>query len=411
MNSAKIFKTGQLISISLLVALTPLTYWPMQNWLNLPVYELSFGLCVSLFLVNLIFPKLNLPQLAVRDGILLLFFLWLGYNALTIGVSGAAAPLLQMAVLLFVLAHTDFSTKQVELIVVSMLVGGTALALTGIYQHLYEPWHRLIPATLGNANLVSGFLTLLIPLSFSFWLHEGKNYRVFGVITTTILTLAMAFTYTRAGWLTAFVAMVGFALTKNKKLLIFVVLYLLIFGLTVQGVGSRLAQFSQAKAFLPVAQNQTKQANEVNSVQSRVNLWRFALHDFSRYPLTGIGIGNYRTRLTAYMQQNSGAAKKFLFGAEDVHNAYLDILVEAGLPGLLLLLGVLLLWLVPGACEILTQRGSPLQLGLLWGMLAYLAHNFTNILLLWVPTSCDFWVALALLSVLRLEIKSGGVLS
>uniref|UniRef100_A0ACD5H4F6 O-antigen ligase family protein n=1 Tax=Desertifilum tharense IPPAS B-1220 TaxID=1781255 RepID=A0ACD5H4F6_9CYAN len=73
------------------------------------------------------------------------------------------------------------------------------------------------------------------------------------------------------------------------------------------------------------------------SDQARVVLWKDALQAFSQKPLTGIGVGVFAEHIGWKHTERSG------FHA---HNIFLSVLVELGIPGLLLSI-VLLFNLIP----------------------------------------------------------------
>jgi putative inorganic carbon (HCO3(-)) transporter len=72
-----------------------------------------------------------------------------------------------------------------------------------------------------------------------------------------------------------------------------------------------------------------------SNVNSRLIAWRIALDEFGSSPVLGVGPGNFTER---YVEFGLPTTKS---GPITTHNAYLNILAELGLPGLLLFLAYL----------------------------------------------------------------------
>ncbi len=404
-TTGKVLNKIQFLSLALLVVFTPWTYWPINNWLNIPFYDLGFTLLIISFVLDLLFPRLQVPEIRPGDAALLLFGAWFAFNSAYLGVWGAAKPLIQMLALFYVLVHGRFEKAQLELLPGLLVLGGIISSLIGIYQYFFVS-HLLVASSFGNPNLFSGYLSLILPLSFSLWLHPKRAVKLFGIAATVLLSFAMTITLTRMGWLVAIGGLAGFAIMKDRRLLVAALGLMLICGMTVNNAANRFGQISQITdvkgAVVEPAGNKPVQ----NSVESRVSLWRFALREFQGSPLTGIGFGNFETRLAQYLKANPQEGIHFN-GVEDTHNAYVRFLVELGLPGLILFLLVLGLWFGPPGIRILFRSGtaSYLEAGLFWGISAFVLHNLTNNLFTAVPTGYGFWVALGALRQLN---SSGG---
>lgn len=386
---------GRFACLAALAFFTPWTYWPISKWLIFPFYDISYGLLVVLFLLGLLLPRPRIPRVGVKEVVLALLIFWILVNVKYFGSFGTAKPVIEMLILLYVIAHCNLSKIQTERLLALLLAGGAVVSGIAVYQYYFVS-HMPVSATLANPNLLSGYLSLLLPLSLGFWFHPRPVVKVLTVICTTLLGLAMTISMTRTGWLVTAGAMVGFAVLKERKLLIVILIYLLLFGTIIDNAKNR---FSQIKDITEITRSIEQQPDDnipvQTSVGSRISLWRFALREFSHSPLTGIGIGNYREHLAQYLKENPAEGIHF-FGVEETHNSYVKFLVELGLPGLILLLLVLFFWFGPLAIQLLKGGRPPLEVAVFWGMTAFLLHNMTNNLFLTVPTAHAFWVALGL---------------
>ena len=109
----------------------------------------------------------------------------------------------------------------------------------------------------------------------------------------------------------------------------------------------------------------------------RVTFWSHALMQARDYPLWGTGFGTYQFVERLY-RGDAGNANMLV---EHAHNDYLEVLVEAGVPGLLatVLALILLLWI--GLRVVRRDSGRPadgLALGALLGVVAIAIHSVTD---------------------------------
>lgn len=77
----------------------------------------------------------------------------------------------------------------------------------------------------------------------------------------------------------------------------------------------------------------------------RLDLWAAAWHGYKENPLLGLGAGNFQPRSLGLLQTTPGVNIQALYAQPDrvVHNSYLEMLTEGGIPGLATYLLLLLL--------------------------------------------------------------------
>lgn len=181
---------------------------------------------------------------------------------------------------------------------------------------------------LGNANVLGGYLALILPL-FLVSISETKGWlrraSQTGAIITT-LALISSFSYT--AWVSIIVAALVIVAIYSKRLLTRRrVLSTVISGLTVLLliIGVRFAitkDFSDAVAVhrtIPTASVST-------SFSQRVSFNQIALRMFADHPLTGVGLGGFQQAFPRY-------ATTLLEQPKYVHNYYLELLAETGIMG------------------------------------------------------------------------------
>jgi O-antigen ligase len=392
-------------ALCLLVLATPLTYWPASPRLNLPLYDSLVALILGPLLVaSVVWPRISLPKLSARDWIVLSFLGWIALSAATKGSWIAAAPFVNLGLLLLFLSHATLTQKQTRLIALALVFSGAIVAGHGAYQWLVQGQVPVF-STLLHQNNYSGFLCLTLPLSLCLWTSSRKALNLLGALLTTTLALGMALSLTRAGYLAVLGGMTLFALIKDRRLLIVVLAYAICFGWGIDEVRSKAGTMNALPQF---AQRFYRSGNEGYVLQSggdtinaRTFLWRVAMQEFKTAPWTGIGIGVYPTRLVKYFEEHPGTEPVFAPGIREPHSSFVKLLCELGLPGLALFLAFLCTWLLPASWKLLLppwKQVDPWALALFCGLAAFLVHNLSNTLLILVPCALQFWVALGLLA-------------
>jgi len=151
--------------------------------------------------------------------------------------------------------------------------------------------------------------------------------------------LALVFSGSRAVWLSAVIpfGMVIFLLIFKKQkvfkpFLIMLVIFALAFpisslisSLSYRGAGDGTLAFKRAKSIADI---------EELSVKSRIGIWKTSVQSILKYPILGVGIGNYPVVLGEDISNGKKGAS--------AHNLYLDVASEIGLLGLIALLLVFL---------------------------------------------------------------------
>jgi O-antigen ligase len=397
------------IALNVLALFTPLTYWPLSRWVAFPIYELCFGVLVCLFILELLQRKLTISKFKGQELTVIVFILIIMINGKTIGAWSTASPIMEMLTLFLILVTSTFSRRELETILIVLLTSGLCVSIIGLNTYQLSQTAGVY-STLINPNFLSGYLTLLLPICLSLWIHPKNSYKVFGIVTTSLLGLILVATFTRSGYLSVLAGMVGFALVKERKLLGVILAYIVIFGMIVNPAQGRFVSIGEVNNVLTYS-NQIKN-NQVpaktSTLDSRLRLWSYGLREFSDTPLSGIGIGNYQNNLSKYIDTHPSERSFFTLGVEDIHNNYLKLLVETGIVGLLAFLAVLGAWLIPVAITLWRNRNTfgSLEFGTFFGTIAFLIHNLTNSLMFIVPTSYAFWICLAILAKLTLPTKS-----
>ncbi|MBI4318524.1 MAG: O-antigen ligase family protein [Chloroflexi bacterium] len=327
---------------------------------------------------------------------LLLFFLTvvLASTALAVDPSlgqAKAAGIVLGAVVLQVVASMRPSRRNLRLVCWSLLAGGAAIALAGVFGTswvtyklsvwvpIYERLPRLIDATAGtlsagfHPNEVGGTLTLLVPLALALSLRPigvpsriaaglvlllctivllltQSRSAIFGVVVASVLLLAASNRWLRHGFLIAVLIAVGWVLIPGTE-----------------GLQHFLTAFDQSSA----------QPGDINFA-SRMEIWQRALYVIRDFPLTGIGLGSFPA-LSLARYPYLVAQTTLSYG--HAHNFFLETAVDFGLVGLLAVIVLfacfgLMLWRT--ALAPTNEIARALAIGLGGGILAHLLFGLTD---------------------------------
>ncbi|HEY65502.1 MAG TPA: O-antigen ligase family protein [Caldilineae bacterium] len=188
-----------------------------------------------------------------------------------------------------------------------------------------------VRGTLGSDTALAHWLELSLPVLFSLLLAETSLRRSLWWLFTLVMgVIAMVLTFTRGGWLGLTAGMSLVVLLNLRRLLRYPRLFAV---MTITLVLMALAATPFASL---IWERLTASAEDTISV--RVNLNRAALQVIQDHPITGIGLGNFPWVAPDYGVGYSWPSE----GAEHkVHNLYLALAAEGGVPALLLFLCLL----------------------------------------------------------------------
>ncbi|MBD3308073.1 tetratricopeptide repeat protein, partial [candidate division KSB3 bacterium] len=284
----------------------------------------------------------------------LLLFLGLGFINLTASTYQHATErelylALNYALLYFLVLQQLKTARRILGLAFILLLVGSAESLFGIFQYLQgaktvlgymTPNIGTINATYFSHNHFAGFLILIIPVALGIFIgtaHLEKKFFLF--LLMVIMLTALVLTLSRGGLLSFCLAAAGFFLCLALKslqafslhsllkiLLIGLVLTACI-GLFVTWIGvSPIAHRSILDTVLP---NQDTVDQEI-----RLPLWKSALHLVKEFPLWGSGLGTFEYVFLRYRPPEIPQGRH----AFHAHNDYLELLIEMGIPGLLLMI-------------------------------------------------------------------------
>lgn len=308
--------------------------------------------------------------------------------------------------------------KNIVLVVGAALFAGLLVSLYGLYQYKIgvaplatwedpnvESKGTRIYSTLGNPNLLAGYLLPLAPLSFGLgaalltlkskwrWLFALPIFGLSGLIS-----LAIFLTGSRGGWLaiaaTAVFIVCAFSiylLSSRKSLIVPGLIFTLVLSALLFGAVHYLMPSFEQRLLSIFA------GSEHSSNAYRMNVWRAAMAMFKDNWWLGVGTGNTAFRLAYGLYMKSG------FDALGTYCVPLEVGVETGILGLISAGAVLLLtfsrahlifWDAKRAGESFYRF---LALGAAAGLMGLMVHGLVDTVFYRPQVHLIFWLLISLL--------------
>lgn len=255
----------------------------------------------------------------------------------------------------------------IKKIYVAYVIGITIASIYAIAQYMLSS--KLgVTSFYSNRAFFAALLELGIPFALSlFLLEKSISYKYTYLIILLVNLSALLLSQARGSWLgtAAAFSVILYVVLKNgtekRNIIRFTALIIVFFVLATPFYGERVKTFFDR--------------NWITNVQ-RIEIWSTTLVIAQKYPLMGVGIGNYAQVYKKTIKKISPDRHRF----NHAHNSYLMMLAESGIVGLTAFL--YLLWEMGKFIHrILAYMGNnPYVLGtwgLFWAMLiSSLVDNF-----------------------------------
>ncbi|MEO5875186.1 MAG: O-antigen ligase family protein [Streptosporangiaceae bacterium] len=308
------------------------------------------------------------PPTRRRTGLLLLAWCWTGYAAMsalwspfpTLGVVRGAQLLITMAVV-HVLATRATTTelRRMAHAFVAVVVGSVVIGAVHPFPRTHLTldrfnWLYVHPVIAGvylglAVLLVVGFLVRHGVIGWSG--RDGKSWSpAVYLLALAVLSGALVATGTRGAALGCAAGLLVLMATANgpRGRADLVVLGFSVAALAVFAFSDQILAFIQ----------RGESAEKLSSLNSRTDLWSLALDAFRQQPIFGHGMGAARGLFLAETGLGGG------------HNAFVNALVDEGVVGTALFLG-LLLTLTVVLCSLLRSQRTRADAGTLLAMMAF----------------------------------------
>lgn len=305
--------------------------------------------------------------------------------------------LLTVVFLLFaiVLENAITTRRQLDGLVLALVVAGTLVALYGVCQFLFgwgyqsQAWvdtemftdiNFRVPSTLGNPNMLGQYLILVIPLGGA-GLLAAKSWgrRIFYLCCCGILCVCMLLTLSRGAWLGLLAAGAVFVVLLQPRLLLLApVLVIGLYFVLPDTVINRFTSIGDLGD---------------TSTSYRVFIWLGTLDMLRDYWLCGVGPGEAAFNLV-YPRYSYNEIV-----APHSHNLFLQIVCDAGLMALVVFVLMLFHFFRELCAAFCRERESFTRLHLAAvtaGMLGFLVQAMTDYSFYNYRVMLLFWAFLAL---------------
>ena len=274
-----------------------------------------------------------------------IIFIFIGYalyHYLTADVEYTARSellrLLSYGMMFLIVINNLYKSNHMQIIIYAVVLTGALIAIYGIIQVIIgsdHVWHFTRPAqylgrgsgTFINPNHFAGWLGMLLPLCLSCVLIGRINLtmRILLGYSALMLLLGIAVSMSRGGWISTsmmlfvFVGVIGFQ--KKFRLKVIIITFLFFTAISIFFIKSDFAQDRISRANTP---------GTLDHVESRTELWISAYQVWKEEKLFGVGPGHFDHRFSAHRPPTLQSQPV------RVHNDYLNILVDWGIIGLIL---------------------------------------------------------------------------
>ncbi len=260
----------------------------------------------------------------------------------------------------------------------SYLLSGTAAAAAAIVMVVarypvsqYTIQHGRATGTFILPGELAGYLIVFIPIAYAIArIPSGRALQLLARAAILVGVIALALTYSRAGWM-GFVAAVAFLLAVQARRLRY-------------GAGAAALAIGAGIAIVLLLFNAHHNPSED---YTRLSIWQAAVQIIDRFPLTGVGPFDF-SRLYAIVRVPDGEPSAF-----HAHSLYLTFFAELGLAGVAAIAWTIWRFTSELRCRLAyaSPAGTALALGAAAGLIGVAVQGLidtVSVVLfgLWLPT-------------------------
>ncbi|MBN1755524.1 O-antigen ligase family protein [bacterium] len=276
------------------------------------------------------------------------------------------------------------------------LLGSMAILLIGYYYFLLprissiDTTSDMIQYFFGTfywKNPMGGYLIMILPLILSMIALEKKGWRVFFICLFALGGQALILTHSRGAWLSflpAFLIWIALAAKFiTRKALVYILLAIFLSLIITPLFSPPRNLFRKVQTISQISEDIEKQEQ---SFGDRITMYKGALRIIRDHPFRGVGLNAYSSVYPQYLRTSTYLSKY-------LHNQYLQITTEMGIPGLILflfLLGSLIFTLIKRTLR--TKDEIRILLGgSLAALLAVLFHILVDFDWTFCAITMPFW--------------------
>ena len=395
---------------------------------TLPTEPILFGVMLIFWAKVLVEGKINAR--GIRHPItvmILLHMLWMLFTTLTSSIPLVSAKFflsnLWYITVFYFLGIEIFKKKaNINQFLWVYAIPLVIVVLYTLYRHRIEGWSQkgagwVMEPFFINHGVYGASLALLIPflciISFRSPLFTNKpliGLLSFGVFS--LFVVGLIFSYTRAAWLGVAGAL-GFYIALQFRIRFWVLL-------TSVAIVTTIFLVFQTTIVMELNRNKTDSdtdfRNHLKSISNvktdasnmeRINRWACGYRMFKEKPMLGWGPGTYQFNYAPFQKPNEKTIiSTNMHDAGGIHSEYLGPLIESGVIGFVLFIGMVLTMIYYGMQSYYLNSipfNKMVSLGALLGLITYVIHGFLNNYLDLDKTASLFWAFAGLITAMNLK--------
>ena len=257
----------------------------------------------------------------------------------------SALDILRYGSVLWVLRRTHYGAAAMQRLLVCIVLGTLTALLWGYYELRITGDHKTLGLnSVGHVNHSAIYLAIAFGVAITWlratWATEGGARRAIGLGLCLAFGLSLVVMESRAtvalGFIIGLCVFGAYALRSGRNF------WRVLLGALVVAVAVFAAKPQ-------VVEKNALRFTENNVLASRDAIWRGGLEGWRRYPLFGVGMGNYgridSARLEEWISARGESFDQARFvPASHAHSLYVNTLAERGIAGFAVLLAVLAAW-------------------------------------------------------------------
>lgn len=243
----------------------------------------------------------------------------------------------------FVVSNLARSDEHVNRVMGALLVPCVLMAIIGVLQYflgdlptqyvdlsLFADLGGRASALMGNPNFLAEYLVLLLPLLMGVMLRQSRLLHGFGyAVCAAVVAGCLILTWSRGAWLGAIAAALLLLLGMSHRSLSWLMISIIPVFAAIGFLPSKIL-----RRFVSIGNLSD------SSIHYRLNLWEGVWDMLQEYWLCGVGVGE-----DAFRRVYVHYALPGIETAMHAHSLYLQLLCGLGVVGLIVFVGVIVLWL------------------------------------------------------------------
>jgi len=343
--------------------------------------------------------------------VLIFCVIMLSAGVISVSKTGSLRPALMytcFGLMYFITVNMIRSREMIIKSAACLIFSGFLTAVYGVYQNYFgvgdTTWQDndmfseiagRVVSTFENPNVLAEYLILVIPLGImTFFIAKKMTIRILSFIYLVFTMLCLIYTWSRGSWLGfLFSAAILFVILNKRAVAVYVGMLFVVPLLPI------ILPENIIQRFLSIG-------NLVDSSTSyRVSIWTASFEMIKSFALSGIGVG-----IEAFKMVYPEYSLAGIESAPHSHSLYLQVCVETGLLGLLILIFVIFFFIQYCFTGIVKTSEKYLKLFIAAGMCAvagFLFNGFTDFVWYNYRVYFMFWLAVSLtVAMCRFSLKN-----